>query len=53
MFKTHLSGLFVTVHPSLCKQYPQSLSLTALAFLFRTHPRAMWQQNPPEQVLIT
>ena len=36
MIKTDLSGFVVTMHSGLCKQYIQSLSLTAsgLDFLF-------------------
>ena len=38
----------------LYEQYVHSLDLTAsgLDFLFRTGPRALWQQTPSEPVLI-
>ena len=54
MIKTDLSGFVVTMHSGLCKQYIKSLGLSASSFdfLFRTHPRALWQQTLPEPVLI-
>ena len=54
MIKTDLSGFVVTVHSGLCEQYVKSLRLTpsGFDFLFRTRPRALWQQTPPEPVLI-
>ena len=38
----------------LCEQYVQSFGRTpsGLDVLFRTRPRALWQQAPPEPVLI-
>ena len=54
MIKTDLSGFVVTMHSGLCEQNVQSLGLTAsgLDFLLRSRPRALWQQIPPEPVLI-
>ena len=43
MIKTDLSGFVVTMYSGVCEQYD---------FLFRTRPRALWQQTPPDQVLI-
>ena len=43
MIKTDLSGFVVTMHSGLCEQYVKSR---------RTRPRALWQQTPPEPVLI-
>ena len=42
------------MHTGLCEQYVKSLGLTPTGFhlLFRTRPRALWQQTPPEPVLI-
>ena len=42
MIKTDLSGFVVTMHSGLCEQYVKS----------RRRPRALWQQTPPEPVLI-
>ena len=42
MIKTDLSGFFVPMHSGLCEQYVK----------FRTRPRALGQQTPPEPVLI-
>ena len=50
MIKTDLSGFVVTMHLGLCEQYVKSPS--GFDFLFRTRPRALWQQTPPEPVLI-
>ena len=57
MIETDLSGFVVTMHSGLCEQYVnKSLGLTpsGFDFLFRTRPRAfaLWQQTPPEPVLI-
>ena len=54
MIKTDLSGFVVTMHSGLCEQYVKSLRLRRreFDFLFRTRPRALWQQIPPEPVLI-
>ena len=54
MIKTDLSRFVVTMHSGLCEQYVKSLGLTlsGFGFLFRTHPHALWQQPPPEPVLI-
>ena len=54
MIKTDLSGFVVTMHSGLCKQYIKSLgpSSSGFDFLFRMRPHALWQQTPPEQVLI-
>ena len=53
VIKTDLSG-FVTMHSGLCEQYVKSLGLLASGFdfLFRMRPSALWQQTPPEPVLI-
>ena len=55
VIKTDLSGFVVTMHSGLCKQYVKSLGVSAseFDFLFHTYPRALWQQIPPEPVLIT
>ena len=54
VIKTDLSGFVVTMHSGLCEQYVKSLGLSpsVFDFLFRTRPRALWQQTPPEPVLI-
>ena len=54
MIKTDLSGSVVTKHSGLCEQYLKSLGLSALGFnfMFRMLPCALWQQTPPEAVLI-
>ena len=54
VIKTDLSGSAATIHSGLCEQYVKSFGLkpSGLDFLFRTHPRALWQQTPPEPVLI-
>ena len=44
VIKTDLSGFVVTMHSGLCEQ--------GFDFLFRTRPRALRQQTPPEPVLI-
>ena len=46
--KTDLSGFVDTMHSGLCKQYVESLEITASGFdfLFRAHFRALWQQTP-------
>ena len=43
------------MHSGLCEQCVKSLGLrpSGCDFLFRTRPRALWQQTPPEPVLIT
>ena len=48
VIKTDLSGFVVTMHSGLCEQYVKSLGLTpsGFDFLFRTRPRALWQQTP-------
>ena len=43
---TDLSGFVVPMHSGLCEQYVK------FDFLFRTRPRALGQQTPPEPVLI-
>ena len=45
VIKTDLSGFVVTMHSGLCEQHVKSLGLTpsGFDFLFRTHPRALWQ----------
>ena len=52
--KADLSGFVVPMHSGLCEQYVKPLGLThsGLDFLFRTRPRALGQQTPPEPVLI-
>ena len=50
MIQTDLSGFGVTMHLGLCEQYLKSLGL--MAFLFHMHPHELWQQTPPELVLI-
>ena len=54
VIKTDLSGFVVTMHPGLCEQYVKSLGLKPprFDFLFRPRPCALWQQTPPELVLI-
>ena len=54
MIKTNLSAFVVKMNPGLCEQYVKSLNLLALGFdfLFRMSPHALWQQTPPEPVLI-
>ena len=54
VIETDLKGFVVTMRSGLCEQYVKSLGLTpsGFDFLFRTRPRALWQQTPPEQVLI-
>ena len=54
VIKTDLSGFVVTMHEGACEQCVKSLGLTpsGFDFLFRTRPRALWQQTPPEPVLI-
>ena len=49
-----MEGFVVTMHSDLCEQYVKSLGVTpsGFDFLFRTRPRALWQQTPPEPVLI-
>ena len=51
MIKTTLSGLVVTTLSGLHKQYVQSLGL-GIELPVRMCPRALWQQSPPEPVLI-
>ena len=53
VIKTDLSGFVVTMHSGLCEQYIEYLGLSAsiFDFMFRTRPRALWQQTPPEPVL--
>ena len=52
--KTDLSGFVLIMHSGLCEQYVKSLGLSAseFGFLFLPRPRTLWQQNPPELVLI-
>ena len=52
--KTDLTEFVVPVHPGLCEQNVESPGLTpsGFDFLFRTRPRALGQQTPPEPVLI-
>ena len=47
-------NLKVENYSGLCEQYMQSPDLTpsGLNFLFRTRPRTLWQQDPPESVFI-
>ena len=47
VIKTDLSGFVVTMHWGVCEQCAKSLGLTPCGFdfLFRTHPRVLWQ-NP-------
>ena len=47
VIKTDLSGFVVTMHWSFCEQCAKSIRLTPCGFdfLFRTHPRTLWQ-NP-------
>ena len=54
VIKTDLSGFVVPMHSGLGEQYVKSLGLTSsgIDFLFRTRPRALGQQTPPEPVLI-
>ena len=54
VIKTDLSGFFVPMHSGLCEQYVKSLGLmsSGVDFLFRTRPRALVKQTPPEPVLI-
>ena len=54
MIKTDLSGFVVTMHLDLHKQYVKSQGLKASGFdfLLSTRPCALWQQIPPEPVLI-
>ena len=54
VIKTDLSGFVVPMHSGLCEQYVKSLGLTpsGFDFLFRTRPRALGQQTPPEPVLM-
>ena len=54
VIKTDLSGFVVTMQSGLCEQYVKCLGLSApgFDFLFRTLPPALWQQTPPETVLI-
>ena len=49
-----LSRFDVTMHSGLCEHCVQSLGLTAsgLDLLLRMRPPALWQQNPPEPILI-
>ena len=53
MIKTDLSGFVVTMHSGLCtvRQIPPATP-SGFDFLFRTRPRALWHQTPPEPVLI-
>ena len=50
VIKTDLSGFIVTMHSGLCEQ--NGLTPSGFDFLFRTRPRALWQQTPPEPVLM-
>ena len=54
MIKAGLSGLVVTMHSGLFEQCVKSLGLTPSEFdsLFRTRPRAFWQQTTPEPVIM-
>ena len=53
VIKTDLSGFVVPMHSGLWEQYVKSPGLTpsGFDFLFRTRPRALGQQNPPEPIL--
>ena len=53
VIKTDLWGFVVPMHSGLCEQYIKSLGLTpsGFDFLFRTCPRALGQQTPPELFL--
>ena len=50
VIKTDLSGFVVPMHLGLYEQY--GLTPLGFDFLFRTRPRALKQQTPPEPVLI-
>ena len=52
MIKADLSGFVVTMHLGLCEQYILGLTALGLDFLFCTCPHALWQQIPPELILI-
>ena len=54
VIKTDVSGFIVTMHSGLCEQYVKSLGRmpSGFDFLFRTRPRGLGQQTPPEPVLI-
>ena len=53
-WKCHVVIVIKTELSDLCEQYVKSLGLTpsGFDFLFRTRPRALGQQTPPEPVLI-
>ena len=46
--RTDLSRFVVIMHSGVCEQYVKFLGLSASGFyfLFRTHPRALWQKKP-------
>ena len=51
----HINDIAVFNDSGLCEQYVKYLGLTPseFDFLFRTRPRALWQQIPPTPVLST
>ena len=53
MIETDVEVFVVTMHSDWYEQYVKWLGLTPSGFdsLFRTRPRALGQQTPPEPVL--